>query len=49
VADILYIFFSPVVRALLNRIHAHADYVELEGVFINLELERRDPSLLGAD
>ena len=33
----------------LDGIHAQKDYVELEAVFIDPELERHDPSLLGAD
>jgi hypothetical protein len=33
---------------LAQRVHAYISYLELEGVFIDLELERHDPSLLGA-
>ena len=36
-------------KDVLDGIHAQKDYVELEGVFIDLELGRHDPSLLGAD
>jgi hypothetical protein len=34
---------------MLEWIHPSINYVELEGVFIVLELERHDPGLLGAD
>src|ERR1700741_2839886 len=35
--------------AIFPRIHANGNYVELEGVFIDLELEGDDPSFLGSD
>jgi hypothetical protein len=37
------------IRRFGDGIHAQKDYVELEGAFIGLELERHDPSLPGAD
>lgn len=48
-ADGLDIVFRPAGSTVLQRIHSDKDYVELEGVFIDLEVERHDPSLLGAD
>jgi len=44
-----HVFLGPGCGILLERIHPYIDYVELEGVFIDLELGRHDPSLLGAD
>ena len=49
VADFFDTFFAPTAGAIFERIHAHEHYAQLEGVFIDLELERHDPSLLEAD
>jgi hypothetical protein len=41
--------FAPTAGAIFQRIHGDEHYVELEGVFIGLELERHEQSLLRAD
>jgi hypothetical protein len=45
----LKVLFGPCCGIVLQRVHPYTDCVELEGVFIDLELEPHDPSLLGAD
>lgn len=42
------ILFCPRRGVLTQRVHAYISYLELEGVFIDLELERHDPNLRGA-
>ena len=43
------IVFGPTAGAIFQRIHADEHYVELEGVFIGLELVPHEQSLLRAD
>jgi hypothetical protein len=49
ISESLDVVLGAAISTVFDGIHPNENYVELEGVFIGLELERHDQSLLGAD